>query len=487
MEVRTTHILAGTLTACLASCGAADRCEAPADAAPELGVVSVEIASDRAVAIDFDRPVDRGTVDTSTMQAFGRWSGAIDGPFSFSRGDCTVTVERGRGISAGDRVGVTLANELRGADGSSLRAAGYADLLWVPAGAADMNFVPAATLTTRTDPDEPAIAYGGLATDLDDDGWLDLTIVNEYTADLRIFKNPADGSLNFPAFEQPTTAVGAHASPSESADFDDDGQVDLCVANIHGDSVSVLRGRGDGTFFPAQTITVGDAPRGIAVLDVDGDGDLDIVNTNRGSDELSLLINEEGVFGDPEFFDAGVVDEWAVAAADMDGDHVADLVVGGNLSRDVVILLGDGDGGFEAGTPYGDAGRVRMIDLGDVDGDGDLDVSVARGGVGGGAILLNEGEGRLAPPVDYPGEGIAIATDLGDLDGDGDPDWVLSVLAGSFELYENEGDGDFVLERVFPATESGSCALAFDGDNDGDLDLALVDELADEVTIMENG
>jgi hypothetical protein len=172
-------------------------------------------------------------------------------------------------------------------------------------------------------------------------------IVNEDTADLRVFLNKATGDGLFGDFLRPPARVNAQASPSEPADFNQDGIVDVCVANIRTNSVSVLLGNGDGTFAPQQEIRVGLQPRGITVLDADGDGDLDIVNSNSGSSNLSLLLNDgKGVFLTPQFFEGGGEAEWALEATDMDGDGILDLVVGAQASQAVVVNRGVGDGSF---------------------------------------------------------------------------------------------------------------------------------------------
>ncbi|MCH7578351.1 MAG: VCBS repeat-containing protein, partial [Chloroflexi bacterium] len=69
-------------------------------------------------------------------------------------------------------------------------------------------------------------------------------------ADLRVFLNQADGTGSFDDFLQPTFPVNDRASPSEPADFNHDGNTDICVANINTDSVSILLGNGDGTYGP---------------------------------------------------------------------------------------------------------------------------------------------------------------------------------------------------------------------------------------------
>ena len=81
----------------------------------------------------------------------------------------------------------------------------------------------------------------------------------------------------------------------------------------------------------------------------------------------------------------------------------------------------------------------------------------------------------------------AISTDLGDLDGDGDLDWILASYGGQrWDLFANDGSGVFAFDQRFFAAEAGSCAFPFDVDNDGDLDLALFDELADTIRLLQN-
>ena len=84
----------------------------------ELSVVAVEPVSQRidvpidgAMVVRFDRPVRRDSVTTASFWAFGRWSGPVDGAFSFSDGDSTVTLTPSRSYSGGETVTVTLSHE----------------------------------------------------------------------------------------------------------------------------------------------------------------------------------------------------------------------------------------------------------------------------------------------------------------------------------------------------------------------------------------
>lgn len=87
----------------------------------------------------------------------------------------------------------------------------------------------------------------------------------------------------------------------------------------------------------------------------------------------------------------------------------------------------------------------------------------------------------------YTGGSDAVSSRLADIDGDGDLDWIMSYFSSrEWRIFRNDGAGHFTILRSLAAPQSASCCLPADFDRDGDVDLALVDELADVALIYAN-
>jgi len=215
--------------------------------------------------------------------------------------------------------------------------------------------------------------------DFNGDGKLDLAVVNELSNNFSILLGNGDGTF------QAAVNYGAGLSLFSVAvgDFNGDGKLDLAVASGGSDYVSVLLGNGDGTFKTAVQYVAGLEPISVAVADFNGDGKLDLAVANYESNNVSILLGKgDGTFQAAVDYGIGTENYPAtpgsVAVGDFNGDGKLDLVVGGVESDNVSVvsvLLGNGDGTFQAAVNYGAGAGQTSVAVGDFNGDGRLDLA----------------------------------------------------------------------------------------------------------------
>jgi hypothetical protein len=244
-------------------------------------------------------------------------------------------------------------------------------------------------------------------------------------------------------------ASGGYFDVSVSiADVNNDGKPDLLVANHCADYicandgiVSVLLGNGDGTFQPAVNYDSGaHIAAFVTVADVNGDGKPDLLVANEcirpcatGSASV-LLGNGNGTFQPAVNYESGGRFPESLAIADVNGDGEPDLLVP-NCTTDngcsdggpgaVGVLLGNGDGTFTPAVTYSSGGNyAASVAVADMNGDNkpDLLVNNLNGTVG---ILLGNRDGTFQPALGYPAEDFSFA--VADVNGDGKPDLLVST------------------------------------------------------------
>ncbi len=426
-----------------------------------------------------------------------------------------------------------------------------ANELWLNDGAG--HFTRAANALPNDLLDDQDLATG----DVDGDGDVDfVSAASNAGAPGALFRN--DGTGAFTA--DPAAMPGMDAPVPESVvlvDLDGDGDLDLASGVIAPTSrLELLRNDGHGAFSPWQTHAQNDAMQRLVALDADRDGRPDLFLGNRLASGLPqrgrLLLNHPTA----GFLDAAEPITLAahsplnlaesVAATDIDADGDVDLLVAGDATTPLLLLLGAGDGAFDDVTathlpPL--SGANRGFGVVDLDGDGPDDVWIAlqtglttrlvllvgdsagvltelpaiavpafAGGMLGLAAADLDGDGKqdllvqdsygLHPwhgtaPLAWQADtrstfasGLGVFA-LGDLDGDGLADVAAKRAAhlptDVVEVYRNAGDGSFSLWRTLqlPAItvfRSGSVAIA-DADMDGDQDVFV---LANEPELFVN-
>jgi hypothetical protein len=341
--------------------------------------------------------------------------------------------------------------------------------------------------------------------------------------------------------------VGGNPQAVVTGDFNGDGKLDLAVANQNSNTVSILLGKGDGTFQPSQNFATGGGPQSLAVGDFNGDGKLDIVTANYSSNTVSVLLgNGNGTFQAPTNIAIGSHPA-AVAVGDFNGDGKLDLGVttgycvisyygGGGCVGGASVLLGHGDGSFSApstpefwggyhtravaedfngdgradfvavnydaglvevqlANPDGSLGAMRSFPVGysypmsvaaaDINGDGRVDLVTA--GSSSVSVLLGNADGTFQPAQVVSGAGYIFPTSVavGDFNHDGKID-VVTANSGGVRVLLGNGNGTFQAASNFPGGFNPDSVAVGDFNGDGSPDLAVADAGSWSVSVLLN-
>src|SRR5437762_2663330 len=304
-------------------------------------------------------------------------------------------------------------------------------------GAAPLSFAAKQDFPTSITP--VSVTVG----DLNGDGKLDLVVANQTSNTVSVLLNttaPGAATPSFAAKQDFTT--GTPPVSVTVGDVNLDGKLDLAVANSNSNTVSVLLnttapGAATPSFAAKQDFNTGTTPRSVTVSDVNLDGELDLAVANVNSNTLSVLLNTTTPgaatpsFAAKQDFTTGKTPEW-ITVADLNGDGKLDLAIP-NVSVDTISVLlnttapGPATPSFAAKQDFVTGSNPRSVALGDLNGDGLLDLAVADVGANKVSALLNTTVPGSATPnfaakQDFVTGLSPISVTMGDLNGDGLPD-----------------------------------------------------------------
>jgi hypothetical protein len=246
---------------------------------------------------------------------------------------------------------------------------------------------PSAASDSPATSDELVIPVGKgpgpiLLADVNHDGHLDILVANTESETLSVLLG--DGKGHFVEAAGSPFACGKGANDIAVGDMNGDGNPDVIIANTQTPYITILLGDGKGGFAPAPHSPFATTSRphvhGVAVGDFMGDGKLSVVTDSWGNDKIILLPGDgHGNLLTPgKSFDADIHSDQGVRAADFNGDGKLDIVMTNQTKGAVGLMLGDGKGGFTKAphSPFPAVQQAFAFAVGDVNGDGIPDVAV---------------------------------------------------------------------------------------------------------------
>jgi len=321
------------------------------------------------------------------------------------------------------------------------------------------------------------------AVDLNGDGHLDLAVANQdqgRTDDVTLLTSIGSGVF------VPGGRYGSRPSLTAIAvgDFNNDGLADIAAASAADASLMIIY-NDDVTAPVVYPVPTG--ARALAAGDFDGDGIADLAVA--GNDAIAIFFGaanqpvRTGPVLSPEADTNGLAS--AVVAGDFDDDGHADLAFANG--KQLYILLGLGDGQFQPARALLQLGadtQPTQLAAGDLDGDGVTDLLV--GSVGGEIVrFLSTANAVLSPAPSVPTTGGSLSSAAGDFDGDGNIDLAISQFSGQVGVLQLLGDGrgNFPRSHTYAFGSSPARTLAADLDGDGRSDLVVFDNQTKRVGV----
>ncbi|QDT51611.1 Calx-beta domain protein [Symmachiella dynata] len=296
-----------------------------------------------------------------------------------------------------------------------------------------------------------------------------------------------DVSTEFSRFEEhliDNTADGARNV--QVADVDGDGDLDMVSSSRDDNTLAWYENDGNENYTFHEIVILGDV-YGVATADIDGDGDVDIIATSYARNEVNIYENDGSEnFTERTISGAGELDRPSdVKVVDLDADGDLDIVVAVNFDSILVWYESDGAGGFTYHTVSTGAARADDFEVIDLDQDGDLDFVGSMLSPRQVLWFENDGSENFTKHIIADEVWTIESVWAADMDGDGD----LDVLTGStyaIDWYENDGNENFTHYVIDDFAGSSNSVATADIDGDGDLDVVAATAGLSQIAWYEN-
>ncbi|MES3005010.1 MAG: FG-GAP-like repeat-containing protein [Patescibacteria group bacterium] len=271
-----------------------------------------------------------------------------------------------------------------------------------------------------------------------------------------------------------------------TGDVNGDGKDDVVVVNRGSETVSVFINNGNGTFATkVDYAATGSVPTAVALGDMNGDGKLDMVVTLGGASGVAIYLNNgNGTFATRVNYGGGAYEE-NLSLADFNADGKLDVASASYFDTGVSVYMNNGNGTLATRVKYTTAtGRPQGLAAADFNGDGYVDIATDDWTTATMAVMMNNGDGTFGADVEYAVPGEQYSVKAADLSGDGKADIVV-MRSGGVSVFINNGNGTFAARVDY--TNAGSVGIALgDVNGDGFVDIVSTNHGSDTVSVLIN-
>ena len=337
--------------------------------------------------------------------------------------------------------------------------------------------------------------------DLNNDKIPDLIVTNEQDSNVTILLGK--GKARFEEAKGSPFPAGHLVNDVAIGDFNNDGDLDLAFANHERKYLTVLLGNGNGSFSaaPKSPFPVAVIPHthGIATADFNNDGRLDLVTDSWGNDQIEILFGDSinGFKIPGTFFKVGKHPYQRLRVADVNNDGNADIITTNLEGDNATILLGDGKGNFKEAisSPFSCGDSPFGLAIGDVNADGKPDLAIInspastadRTGKNGLTVLYGDGMGKFTSMKGSPcvAGKIPNRIAIGDVNGDGVKDIVVSDNGDNkIYLFLMSRNGGVLSSQIITVGNHPKGVAIADLNADGKDDILVCNNLDDDISII---
>ena len=324
--------------------------------------------------------------------------------------------------------------------------------------------------------------------DLNDDGYIDLAVVNSRSRNVIILINDGKGEFGVPS----NISIPITSDFLDIGDINGDGINDLVIASAGFFQILYLENKGGGSF-QAPVIFYDRCPSSISILDIEGNGLNDLIFSSSCDGKMVVRNNVNGTLdSNTTKYSAGgsPID---VAIADITNDNLSDVILVNNSYGSIAVYANQADGTFSMLHLYYTGNPCSSVSLNDFDGDNLIDMVVGFQNWPHVEVLMNEGNGNFPGHVPYT-DIRGVPSDIISKDFDGVNGQDLAILhdngsSSTLTIMLNKGDGTFAyspIESDYHILALSTRMTATDLDCDGDQDLIIAMTSKNKILFLIN-